>query len=558
MNRNTIFPLLLLLFLACTNTPDLLTGGTTTETTNGVTARLILPDGTPAANFEVNLVPKAFVPGISSPTSCARYQVRTDSTGTIRFSKVLPDSYALSAISKDSALGLFVPAVVTGKPILAKGDSIVDLGSNMLDSTGTIAGIYQNSDSTSETTLEIGLAGTLYSKDNGFDTLFEMKGIPKGAYTAHIRIPNGSVIKRTGITVLPRETTFIPNLNAVDSLSFYGRKRFIIPALTALGISGDVSQFPLLVRLNSQNKEDSIIFAHTRDPKMLRFLDSAGTATIPFEIERWDSASNPKTAEIWVKVPFIYSQIQTRYLTLLYGAAQATTPANDTVFPSGEGWNAVWHCSEQQGNRLYDATGNGHAAVLPVNTSPVTGVIGVGQNLAGGNWSYDLGTDQNYIAGTNGITLSVWINPGTGGGTILDLGSANDSSRITLSIGANGKPVCAIRQKDLDSTMRILEAPDTITPGTWHQLVATADALVDSLRIFVDGDEKAAMFIDFGASSFAIPHSHKSYLGSRRGTADFFSGMFDECRIYQDPRNNDWIKLSYLSERNSGSLFIAP
>jgi hypothetical protein len=543
------------MLLSCTS--DYIAGGSTTETTNSVVAALKFADNAPAKNLPVKIRPNSFLSSDTAHLPAGIFETTTDSSGAFTFSALPAGAYTLYALSGDSALGWLVSGITVGKRVDLSQDTMVRIGDAILTPTGSLAGVFQGNPSVESATISISLEGTDFSKTIRPGRFFFFDKLPPSKYTVHMRIDSQDTILISGIEVRSQHTTIIPYSDAHDTAGSPGIRRFVIPPLsTAFSIKGDVSVFPLLIRLNSSIPGDSVIFACTPNPGAIRFLDSAGTLRLPFEIERWDTLARPKAAEIWVKVPIIYSQVPTPYLTMVYGTDIDSQPPNDMVFPIGEAWGAVWHCVESNGNTLADATHNGATATRIGQNQSATAVIGLGQRFDGASTFFDLGENRAFCNGSGGVTISTWINPAAYGGTILDIGAANDSSRLTLSLTNTGTIAFRIRGDDADSSMQEIESPDMIALNTWYHVCASVHLPRDSIHLYINGVLKAAAKAQFSNQIFNTATGSKhSYLGSLRGQAGFYNGLIDECRIWRSVHSPYWIRLSYLSQIDGGSIF---
>ena len=96
---------------------------------------------------------------------------------------------------------------------------------------------------------------------------------------------------------------------------------------TGTGLSGTVSTFPLLVRLNSSNFTFSEADNNGAD---IRFAKSDGTH-LPYEIERWDAAGN--LADIWVLVDQVLADDNTQFIRMYWGNDTCSDSSNsEAVF----------------------------------------------------------------------------------------------------------------------------------------------------------------------------------------------------------------------------------
>ncbi|MBA57289.1 MAG: hypothetical protein CMK89_22810 [Pseudomonadales bacterium] len=107
------------------------------------------------------------------------------------------------------------------------------------------------------------------------------------------------------------------------------------------GVAGDVSQFPLLLRIT----DAEIIDAVQPGAPDIRFVDSDGTTRLPYEIERWNQ--NADEALVWVLVPQVDGDSNTDFITLQYDDAIDGT-VSDGQDPAAlwKDYVGVWHFAE--------------------------------------------------------------------------------------------------------------------------------------------------------------------------------------------------------------------
>jgi len=106
-------------------------------------------------------------------------------------------------------------------------------------------------------------------------------------------------------------------------------------------VSGNVSDFPVLVRLTSSGFD----FSQAKDNgEDMRFADSDGTE-LSYQIERWDKTG--QTADIWVLVPQVDGDSDTDYIEMYWGNSGATDESNgENVFQTNNDFAGVWHLNE--------------------------------------------------------------------------------------------------------------------------------------------------------------------------------------------------------------------
>ena len=136
----------------------------------------------------------------------------------------------------------------------------------------------------------------------------------------------------------------------------YSRQLSLNTTSTGANVSGNVLNFPMLVRLNGDNFNFTQAESNGED---IRFAKSDGSP-LEFEIERWDASSN--AAEVWVRVDTIYGNNNTQTLTMYWGKGGSLNCSDpEAVFDTTNGFAAVFHL-EEDGNTTAggykDATDN--------------------------------------------------------------------------------------------------------------------------------------------------------------------------------------------------------
>ena len=134
-------------------------------------------------------------------------------------------------------------------------------------------------------------------------------------------------------------TTFKDYTVSVQSYATwtYSGSLFINTTPTGANVAGSVSNFPLLLRLNSGNFN----FAQAQsDGRDLRFTSVAGSA-LPYQIEQWDAVGGK--AAVWVKIPTITGN-STQEIKIYWGkSGVASLSSGSSVFNSTNGYASVIH-----------------------------------------------------------------------------------------------------------------------------------------------------------------------------------------------------------------------
>jgi hypothetical protein len=164
------------------------------------------------------------------------------------------------------------------------------------------------------------------------------------------------------------------NATVIDNIEKSGHVDIVLnTAQDGAGILSDVFNFPVLIRLNSNNFNFKLSKNNGTDLQFTR----QDRITLPFEVERWDATG--EKAEIWVNVDTIYANNSTQSIRLSWGnTEQSGLSDNYVVFDTTAGYQGVWHLGEAVGGLFNDATVNKYHGTSPDTSTPETdeGIIG--------------------------------------------------------------------------------------------------------------------------------------------------------------------------------------
>jgi regulation of enolase protein 1 (concanavalin A-like superfamily) len=189
--------------------PTSTAGGTSSETTNGVTAAIVHDDGTRAAYATVRLRKSDFVtllPSMSKSAAIISADALTDSSGRFEITGIEPGSYRIEVTDGRSSSVLLACT-------LAVGDT-ADLGTDTLLPYATVIGAI---DTTSSTPLSgprayVQVAGLERLVAVRNDGSYSIADLPAGALTVRaVDAVNGSVIDTSAVTALAGDTAVAPS-----------------------------------------------------------------------------------------------------------------------------------------------------------------------------------------------------------------------------------------------------------------------------------------------------------------------------------------------------------
>jgi hypothetical protein len=512
-------------------------GGSGTETTTGYTARAVYPDETKAAGALVRIRPADYFPQAGpAKTTGVQIDTFTDNTGRFRFNSVDPGSYIIEI---NDGKG-FTAAI---RCDIQPADSLVDLGIWTIKPYAKLFGSI-DAPGTSSGRQYVAVRGLERLVQTGTDGLFYINNMPEGDF--EIRVFTDSA--ETALNILENVKILPANTFSVKFPSNWKYSYLVHLNTTAsgAGVSGDVLDFPLLVRLNGSNFDFSLAADSGRD---LRFAKTDGTV-LPRQIERFTKQDN--AAELWVKVDTVHGNDSSQAMVMSWGNQAASIVSDGpAVFGAANGFAAVWHLSEAGNAAANDATGNGHDGVN-YGASDTTGIIG--------NCKAFHGNDSVMIAGLLGmprtVTLSAWARTfatDTGSYEILSIGGyifvRMDINQIFSASGLFHI------QNDNSAFITWLIIGAQFSPKSeWHYLTYSIDSTGQTHSISVDG---AAPIVNAATDSVCFSGLRDNTCIGAYAIGDNqykFIGNIDEVRVSSVVRSADWNKLCYMNQKEPDAL----
>ncbi|HKP97339.1 MAG TPA: DUF2341 domain-containing protein [Fibrobacteria bacterium] len=322
------------------------------------------------------------------------------------------------------------------------------------------------------------------------------------------------------------------------------------------GVSENVTNFPVLVRLTSNN----FIFSQAMpDGADIRFEDPDGTA-LSYQIERWDATN--KLAEVWVKVPQVDGNSDRDYILMYWGRVSATSESSGSgVFGN---YKAVWHLGESPGAsapQFTDASGNvNHGTAQGGATGDsLTAAVGKGYKL---NGSSKYVSSAVSFANPTTFTTSAWFKTTTasGGGIVgfaaNQTGSGGNRDRHTW-MDNNGK----LNFGTYNSAYQVLSYTGAAyNDGAWHQVATRISG--SGKFIFVDG-------VQVASDGVTTPQNYTGYWRagyvdvnggswSPTPTSNYLNGTLDEVWVSHTEVSADFIKLAYQTQKPASTVLTYP
>jgi hypothetical protein len=511
-----------------------MSGGTTTETTNGyVTGSLEKIDGTPARQTTVKLIESNYDPVKDGPVPDSLVET-TGEAGEFAFHIAGGGTFNIEGVQRSSGESILISGV------MVKDSDTTTIPPGTIRKSGSIKILLPPNIDTAGAYIYI--RGTticaMLDDTSGFALLESVPaGIIPSVYYAVTSSAAGPKTIADSVSVAPGVTTVI-----VYQTWAHSAKLVLNTTASGAGIAGTVTNFPVLIRL----REGNFDFAQAKaDGGDLRFTKSNG-APLPYEIERWDPVA--RQAEVWVKVDTVYGNDSTRSIMMFWGDPAATTESNGVaVFDTANGFQGVWHLNRKCDDVTY-ARNNG----TDYGTTDTTGIIGDCQKFDG--------SDSIKIAGLLGspasVTLSAWAQldsvPGGGyGGEVLSIG---DAVLIRMDFSVLGLGTYGAIHPYGDSVYYNVSSGQFLKQTGWHLITFTVDQNIHSQTLYIDGSA-----VRSGNGAISIDYSivgQNTFIGTHgNGSAEYnFSGMIDEVRVYRKSISADYVKLSFMNQKELDAL----
>jgi hypothetical protein len=325
---------------------------------------------------------------------------------------------------------------------------------------------------------------------------------------------------------------------------------------TGANVSGDVTDFPLLVRLTGLTAY-GVNGSGTTAPTDIRFLDGDGKTWLNYQVERWDRTGGIDSAEIWVLVPQVDGNSDHDFITMYYkanGVTIADGQCSNCVFSTSNSHTGVWHLSEEVAGTstagVYkDATINAYNGTDMIGATGRTGVVGWGHQFDATDDYINLTAGTNLIPNTSTpVTVSAWFNSNTflAAGSRIFTTLKSDSTSTSFGLATVNSTTNRI---DAFLNGASNKGNTTLNTATWYHAALSWDGTTYSL--YVNGN------LDFSSVAvMAAPSAVTARIGIRSTSQLLpFDGYLDEVRFSQAARSADWIKLDYETQRRTGNVF---
>ena len=325
-------------FLGCSDKP--LAGGGV-ETNNTIVGTILDENGEERSGIVVTLYSDNYNPLTPDDPEQIREGNDNRYTRSLPFQKVNAATYNISAIRSEGSTAALIQGVEIESESLQ-----MTVTETQLKKTGKIE------IDVSEYSVKEGdyfyIPGTDIYKEINTENIvlpiITLNQVPSAIFTKllfkdEIKVQGTNIISEP-IEVLPQST------QVIYRFSQWSKALRININTTASGadVSGEVHQFPLLVRLHSPEFFESSLPGGAD----LRFTKSDSTTPLPFEIESWDSSQNE--ALVWVTLDTIYGNNNVQYILMYTGNdSERNIPLNSNVFDTASGFVGAYHMSDVNG-----------------------------------------------------------------------------------------------------------------------------------------------------------------------------------------------------------------
>ncbi len=537
--------------------------GSGSQAGNGrITCTLYNTDGSVASGASVYLRSHDYTTDISTVTlrksSTTGINTRTDLHGVFYIDSLYPGIYSIE-VNDGSGHAVLLRCTIDD------GYTTIFPPHDTLRPTGTISGsIASSNDHQKHLFLQIygleriGVCDTMTGE-------FIIDDVPPGTYSirAVSASENSEPVKIDSITVKSIETTHIGTIDYHHLSQWeYFRKLFLNTSAEGAGVTGDVVNFPVLIRLRSDNFDFNQAKADGSD---LRFAKVDGMP-LAYEVERWNTVD--MQADIWVKVDTVFGNNSSQYFIMYWGNSDAISESDGSaVFDTADAFQGVWHLCGKGPDIIMDATVN-HYDGTPLGMSEneaVAGVIGEAR-------AFDGVTSYITMANTADSRLNF---PQDAYYSISSWVYAENIDSIYRAIAGKGHEQYYLQFKCLKNDKATWEfvdyqdkegwefSEDSVppSPGAKEWILLTGVRSGNSQSLYINGD----MIVE-GAALMPAEHERNTSddfaIGSHGRSVDipfyqgwsFFNGLIDEVRVSSSARSNYWIRLCYMNQKSEDNL----
>ncbi len=324
-------------------------------------------------------------------------------------------------------------------------------------------------------------------------------------------------------------------------------------------VRGNVDNFPLLVRIS----DAAIIDAVQPGAPDIRFVDDDGTTRLPYEIERWDQATNE--ALVWVLVPTVNGNSNSDFITMLYDdAVDGTVADGQDPATLWNDYSGVWHFAETDSardsspfaNHGVDVNGVGRTESFVGRGATFTNddayrvPYAPSMNSAGGAFSVEAWytSDTCSISLLGRLSLSL-LGRNDGSGGFWQLNSAQYVASVIPIVGSRvDRASFALGEGSSDSNLSGGSLIGVFLGDCMEHVVATYDPIVGA-QIYINGSLR-----DTDDGRYNLASSADLIIGGHGTNYDL---TLDEARMARRMWDADRIRLTHQNQIEDSGLVIA-
>lgn len=549
--KNIIINIFLLLVFCLFYCSEKLAGAGS-ETTNSITGYVVNRDGTVAAQITIRLFSSDSDP-YEIDTASHSFTTQTDERGQYKFEKISAGSYSIIARNQNRTMCARVTDIEVDT-----FERHLELADCSLDSAGTLMVDFSVGADTFSGYCYI--PGTdIYSFIDS-TKIVKLNLIPAGLINSLIFVSSSDSAKRvlrSSVTIEPGESVRINNPGWR-----YSRKIGFNTSSTGAGITGDLFNIAVLLRLNRDNFKFSEASASGEDI-LFTTIDNRRLVS---EIEGWDSVS--EHAEIWLLMDTLRGNSTDQSIIMYWGNENVSFDQNRSgVFDTSAGFQGVWHLNEEEKDSVRDATVNRYHGVSPDSAIPsrVSGIIGYARNFDGIRSFITMpNTAKSRInfERNSHYTVSAWVY----------VKNHDDLSHVIVS---KGNTQYFLWHTSIHLNTALWEFADYRNESGWDlavtgmstgEWVYVAGVHDDTSHVLYINGERVDTLIDYPfnmarndqsdlmigrfAQIMASPNRDEGYC--------YFNGIIDEVQISNVARSEEWIRLSYKNQNRNDLLIYFP
>ncbi|MFA5063429.1 MAG: DUF2341 domain-containing protein, partial [Candidatus Omnitrophota bacterium] len=323
----------------------------------------------------------------------------------------------------------------------------------------------------------------------------------------------------------------------------WGHKGTFTISYASLGITSDLSDFPVLVKLTSVDFDLS--------NSNIRFVDSQGHA-LSYEVEKWSISDG--VAYIWVKLPTLSHSSDTTFY--MYYDNNSALPV-DAFNNSSDVWSANYVMVQHMDGDYSDSTSNNNNGTNVGDVNTVDGEIGDASNYSG------ISNNKIVVAYSNRfnelpLTISLWVKAdslnqetwtaflgnytsSSSNGWNFDLYNTGSSNGYTFYYFG-----------DSQNKVYPLNSLFGSASTSWVYLTVTVDS--SGLKAYRDGQLLGIYSWTAGSAKNATQTAALAIGESTNNYKPSFDGAIDEVWISHVTRSADWIKASYINETTPAAI----